>query len=84
MKLLLVAFLWLTCGFFGWGISLADMRYQNREYPYLDCRHDQAFAAVWGLVFGPISLVVSLGTSGFAEHGVQWTCSGENHQRRSN
>lgn len=66
---------WLLCGFFAWGIVLADLRHQNQGFNSTDCRHDQAFSCLWGLAFGPVSLLASLGVTGFAEHGVQWTCT---------
>lgn len=78
-KYLLLAVLlgWFTCGFFAWGISQAEFRHRNRDYGFLDCRHDQSFSAGWGMMFGPLALGASLMTSGFAEHGIQWTCKGE-------
>lgn len=73
---LAIALLWFTCGFFAWGIFLAEDRHELKGYSTaaLDCRHSQSFAIMWGEAGGPVALVIALTTSGFAEYGMQWTC----------
>jgi len=81
MKKIILLFIWLLCGFFAWEVNLAEN--SNEYVPFaisykdssLDCRHQQAFAIIWGEAFGPISLIIALENSGFAEHGLKWTCN---------
>jgi hypothetical protein len=69
-----LALLWLVCGFFAWGVSMGEIRHEHHGWSTADCRHDQAFTAMWGVAGGPLTLTSSMMISGFAEHGTQWTC----------
>jgi hypothetical protein len=64
---------WIVCGAFAYAIRFA---YFQRKYPTLaqkDRRIDDMGAAMlFGLIFGPIALVIELFSSGFAEYGLKW------------
>jgi hypothetical protein len=79
MKQIYLSFLvfWLTCGFAAWGTILGEWRYQDRSRCYFTCRHDQSSAIIFGGLGGPFAFVDAMAHSGFAEHGLQWTCSAE-------
>jgi hypothetical protein len=80
MKFIIVI-LWLVCGFWAWGITLAADRHDHYGYESIDCRHDQAFSSIWGMVAGPVALGTTLAFNGFGEYGVQWTCPDPVRQR---
>ena len=70
---LLITCGWAVCGALAYAIQFGDMCTFLLEDTKEERRYSQGFAALMGL-FGPIGLVVSLGTSGFVQHGLKWRC----------
>lgn len=65
----LVAIGWLICGFVATGIFVADMQ---ESYPSLAAekyRETLGSGVLFGLVGGPIALLISFCSSGFCQHG---------------
>lgn len=61
--------IWLICGLGAAGLYFA---YFQGEYPNSakdDYRKDLADGFLFGLIFGPIALLVGFFRSGFAQHG---------------
>ncbi|MCG7851678.1 MAG: hypothetical protein MIO92_04075, partial [Methanosarcinaceae archaeon] len=58
----------LLCGFLSVGIWMADVQ---ERYPKIkdEYRFDLGISTLYGVLFGPITLVVFYALSGFAEHG---------------
>lgn len=60
---------WLVCSVLSYGIFLKDARSSR----IVSCRKDMGFSFTRSIL-GPISLFVAIGDTGFAEHGLQFTC----------
>lgn len=73
MEWTLEMFGWILCGIPTYGISLG---YFQREFPTIaekGYRGNCGFALLIA-IFGPIGLIVSFLSSGFAKHGLMWRC----------
>ena len=57
--------LYLSCGVIAAGIRLPYIRKDSSE----SFRSDLGESLLFGLVFGPIGLIIALFNSGFCEHG---------------
>jgi hypothetical protein len=64
--------MWIVAGVLTYGIFLADFRSSHT----LSCRKDQGYAVGLGLT-GPVGLLNAFITTGFAEHGMQFSCGVE-------
>ncbi len=67
--LLIIAACWIACGIGAWGFTFADSQRKGTNFDREYRRKDLAFASAWGLVFGPIALVLAFIGSGFGESG---------------
>lgn len=71
--MIMVAFIlvWIVCGIASYGITFAYHQAEFSSIAEEHYREDVAHSALFAL-FGPIALLVALGTTGFAKHGWRW------------
>jgi hypothetical protein len=63
---------WLACSALTYAMNFADFQ---KSFPLIAekyYRQDMAHSVAFGLILGPIGLIVVFFTSGFAEHGLKW------------
>ena len=69
LLLLLFIEIWILCGILAAGISFAYWQgaysFRSKENKLLDL----IFSLTWGLLFGPIFLIIAFIGSGFAKYG---------------
>jgi hypothetical protein len=62
----------LLCGYTSAALLTAD--FQGRFPDVDDCRETMGGSLLMGVVLGPMALTMEWFLSGFAEHGIMWTC----------
>lgn len=71
MILVTVISFWLVCAFITAGIFVASFQHEFPSIAKETYRQDLGMGVLYGLICGPVGLVVSIFTSGFCQHG--WT-----------
>lgn len=67
-----IAAFWVLCAVLTQGIMVAEFQARFPNLAVEDFRRDLGRGLAFGLMGGPISLLVAFLTSGFAERGFQW------------
>ena len=74
--IILAVVVWIACGIGAAGIVCAETNTRNEQFPLWSAtelkkkkRDNLSFSLTWGILGGPISLVVALGSTGFAQYG---------------